>query len=435
MTEKKEFHQEELRVAFDRLNKNDDLQPSAELDAMILQMAADEVQVASIEDEKSNVTDISDISFRRGQREAHTSLKKKGLFPNWVMPMGLAATVLLSFGVVNRVLLSPEFDGLTKQSSYEALSDEVIVTSAAESKVRAEKDASSLKGPLQPVNAQKKRLESDNAKATVTVNGNEMNADISFADAPIQEPIATSPPALDSVTMPSSVPAEEIRVNREIKEVLEVPVAEFEAPPQLGKENQELDSRQEQHALLAKEKRERLTQARSSASVEPEIQMASTAGFSVAEPVPQVSRTVSSVGNIDAAEVADSEIIVAAAPSIGAVESYDEVVVTGARLKNNNVESDSGIQSRDDLDALSDKGVGIESEVLQSVLFEHKQCQVKQDCALIALACDSCDCLESVNNEHYTQYQSEFNQSEIAEQCINTTVECVRNYCQVQQFD
>ena len=441
MTDKKEFNQEDLNVAFERLNQSDGLQPSAELDAMILQMAADEVQVASIEDEKSNVTDISDISFRRGQREAHTSLKKKGLFPNWVMPMGLAATVLLSFGVVNRVLLSPEFDGLTKQSSYEALSDEVIVTSAAESKVRAEKDVSSLKGPLQPVNAQKKRLESDNAKATVTVNGNEMNADISFADAPAQESrMLSPPPGSDNVAIPAAMQAEIVRDNSELTRV-EVPVAELEAPSQFNIEKQEQDYRQEQHAVLAKEKRERLTQARRSAQVESEIQMAPTAGFSVpAEPVPSVSSAGASVGSITSAdtvldgssrlddsalEFESPEIALQAEamPSIAKMDSLEEiVVVTGSRLNTGN-------------DDLADKAIETKREVLQSVLFEHKQCQVKQDCTLIALACDSCDCLESVNNEHYNLYQSEFSQSDIAQQCINTAVECVRNYCQVQQSE
>lgn len=437
MTDKKEFDQEELNVAFERLNQSDGLQPSAELDAMILKMAADEVG-ASTEEEKTKVTDISDISFRRGQREAHKALKKKGMFPKWVMPMGLAATVLLSFGVVNRVLLSPEFDNLTKQSSYETMSDEVIVSTDLESKVRAQKDASSINKPVQPVATQKKRLQSDNAKAKVTVNGNEMNADISFADAPSQAVSEPPPPALDNVTMPSAVPAEDIRLNNTEIAGLEASVAEIEADIQSDSEKQKLDSRQEQHALLAKEKRERLTQARR--SNEPQMQSVPTSGYSVTGTAPAISNAGPSIGNIESVEAelsgssrldesisglesTDAELQLEAAPSVSEMDSVEEtIVVTGSRLKN-------------DSDDTTDKASESMQQVLQSVLFEHKQCQLKQDCVLVALECDSCDCLEPVNNEHYNKYQSEFSKSEISEQCINTTVECVRNYCQIQQSE
>ncbi len=443
MTDKNEFDQEELNVAFERLNQSEGLQPSAELDAMILKMAAEEVQGDSVEKEQSNVTDITDISFRRGQRETHKALKKKGLFPNWVMPMGLAATVLLSFGVVNRVLQSPEFDNLAKQSSYQELSDEVVVTSAVRKDNNTDEVASFAK-PDAVNQEQKKRLESDNVKTTVTINDNEINADISFEKSP---PSYTRPKIW---TTDSSITREHYDGTVEHLEVQphvfdnseEFKNSEIESKIILAdklKQEQAQAALQEQHAILTKEKRERLKQARRSAPTEPENQMAPSQAIIVPEtmPVPPVANAeviveetetegavfVESFAAEDLASGSlQAEIQAESLPSISKDDSFDEVVVTGARIGNaGDVEADSALETK--------------RQTLESVLFEHKQCFVDQDCALVALACDSCDCLESVSNQNYAQYQSEFSQAEIAEQCFNTATECVRNYCQVQQSE
>lgn len=436
MTDKKEFDQKELHVAFEQLNETDALQPSADLDAMILQMAADEVPSDSTEEDKSNVTDISDISFRRGQRESHTSLKQKGMFPKWIMPMGLAATVLLSFGVVNRVLLSPEFEGLTKQSSYEAMSDEVIVTSDLDSKVQAKKEELRLSKPESP---EMKRLRSSNADAKITLNGNEMNADISFADAPIPAP-AEPPPVVQNKgsSLPGAIALETRSNAKELSEV-EYSSAELERDLHADREKRLTASRQEQHALSANKKREQLTQLRR--RVEPEIQMApvpmSTAQKTNAEAsmgnVAEIQEVIAMGAREDKNTIEDSATFIEseALSSLGEAVSIEEVIVSNS-IKNDTDTSDY----KDAIESVStDKLADTNLLDLQSVLFEHKQCQVKQDCALLAQACDTCDCLEPVSNEHYKKYQSEFSETEIAEQCTNTSVECVRNYCQIQESE
>ncbi len=449
MTDKKEFDQNDLNVAFEQLKQNENLVPSSELDALILNMAAEELTAGGAE-EKSNVTDISDISFRRGQRENHKALKKKGMFPNWVMPIGLAATVLLSFGVVNRVLMSPEFDSLTKQSSYEVMSDEVVVGTDSESKARAKKDDASFNKLVQPEIVQAKRLKSDNAKATVTVNGNEMNADISFAEKPPSAPADSPPsPALDIVTAQSATPVEGARYNDRDLGRVQASSSELESDKKSDKEQLLMDSRQEQHALMAKEKRERLTQARRS-------DIAAMQAEAVSAPVvvsaPQVDSAGASIGSIDSVEevvvagairdgnytetsAADFELQAKAVSSLGEAESVDELVIAGNRAKNDNDTSGYAMIVGADRADMPAESAEAKSQVLQSILFEHKQCQVKQDCALVALACDSCDCLDAVNLENYSMYTSEFTQAEIAEQCFETTAVCVRNYCQMKEAE
>ena len=448
MTDKKEFDQEELNVAFEQLNQNDGLEPTAELDAMILKMAAEELTSDAVE-EKSKVTDISEISFRRGQRESHKALKKKGMFPKWVMPMGLAATVLLSFGVVNRVLMSPEFDNVAKQSSYEVLSDEAIITSAPDSKVLANKDDLSLNKPARKNSAQLKKLKSITPNATVTVNGNEMNADISFADAPLQAPVEPSPPALENISASPVGMSVGARQNDEEMARAETSAVEIEADLQADREQLQslIGSKKEQHALLAKEKRERLTQAMR--RDEPDMQMAPIAGYRVPETAPQISSAGTSIGSVGATE----EVMVAntredknsfeagaaftepekdAISSLSESESVEEAIITGARIK---TESDTSDFAMSDGDDLAEKAAEAKTQVIQTVLFEHKQCHIKQDCALVALTCDSCECLDALNQESYSKYTSDFTQTEIAEQCIEMTADCVRNYCQVQQAE
>lgn len=422
MTDKKEFDQKDLNVAFEQLKQNEKLEPSAELDALILNMAAEEL-TTGVAEEKSNVSDISDISFRRGQRESHKALKKKGMFPNWVMPMGLAATVLLSFGVVNRVLMSPEFDSLTKQSSYEVMSDEVIVDNDSESKVRANKDDASFR---KPAPTKLKKLRAENADAKIIINGNEMNADISFAEKPSSAPAdSPPPPALDVVEAQSMRPVEGIRYNDKKIGRLESSTAELETDIQPENNQLLMDSRQEQHASMAKEKRERLTQARRSdmAAMQAEV-VSSPAAVSV----PQVASAGASLGNIDSVE----EAVVAEAIQDG---NSTETSAAGNRVKNDNDNAGFAMIVGADRAAMPAESAEAKSQVLQSILFEHKQCQVKQDCALVALACDSCDCLDAVNLENYSKYSSEFTQAEIAEQCFETTAECVRNYCQMTQAE
>jgi len=409
MTDDNKFDQEEMHSAFERLNQRDALQPSVELDAMILQMAAEEVveETGQSKVDNHNTSNVTDISFSRGRRESHKALKKKGIFPAWLMPMGLAATVLLSFGVVNRVLMSPEFDSLAKSSSYEAVSDENILN---EQPITDSFDTRDLDAADKFTDDESLLSESSTAK-----------------DKSLVLPTPAKPP----VSAEEARPAQ--KVNPELTDIVaaspSTDALRYDAKEKSQSETHLGFNVSEEPRLAARLKRERLEQSEkkkrrvenlgASQLTEPEVNIQTEPVTPVAESRAAVSQTRSrQASSLEAEEFADMEFqsepsppILSEAPEALGAE-LDEVVVTDTRQNTFN-----------------------KQDFLTDVLFEHKQCQVPQDCALLALECDSCACLETVNNEYYQEYQSEFSKSEIAEQCTRVSVECLRNYCQVQQAE
>jgi len=439
MTDKKDINQDKLTQAFEQLNQTEGLQPSAELDAMILQMAEDEL--GSVVEDKSDVADITDISFRRGRRESHNALKKKGLFPNWMMPMGLAATVLLSFGVINRVLLSPEFDNLTKQSSYEAVSDELIPnampspnpTSHTDSLELSELERESIGNDEESITAKAKNVKSEKPRTSITFNGSQIDADISSENPPSVD--RTSPNRQDDsyiVTERNNGRLNTMEVeSRGLINSTDSTKSQTELEKrfaqELEAENQKLiDDSQKKRAELDKLNLEAKMQndamkdrvEESNNTIDQTFVEKEQDNVVASPPRPSSEASASlqdepqmaSEPNMEAGiEATASEVVSEESP---AYSEFEEIVVTGTRLNSKDIE-----------------------EILTRVSFEHKQCRVMQDCTLVALECDSCDCLEPVNSENYKKYHSEFSQSEITQQCINTSVDCVRNYCQVQHAE
>jgi len=115
-----------ISKVFERLNHEENITPPSALDALILQQAADAVANQESAVPTKNENSPIDIQFRRKQlEEAQKKQHKKSLLPIWAMPMTLAATVLLSFGIVTRIMQNPEF--LAPQSLE--ISDETIARS------------------------------------------------------------------------------------------------------------------------------------------------------------------------------------------------------------------------------------------------------------------------------------------------------------------
>ena len=205
MTDKQHEDQniDALRKAFERLNVNDELQTPTDLDAMILQQAAEEVGISVKSSSQSSAeltenSNVSDLSFRRSRiRSDQDKLKQKSWLPSWAMPIGLAATVLVSFGVVTRVMDSPEFKDIGMQSApvfddkfivTDQTSDDVVLTlekpSAMPAKLAREKNENkdlAVSGLNQPPPPKLDSMQSPELKTKTVLNAAPVASDIALA--------------------------------------------------------------------------------------------------------------------------------------------------------------------------------------------------------------------------------------------------------------
>lgn len=422
MTDKKQDDQtmdsehKSIRDTFERMNQSDDLQPSADLDAMILQQAADAVKTSTPTTIPSS--DFDNLTFRRNRIiEQEAGMRKKSFLPIWAMPMGLAATVLLSLGVVTRVLQSPEFQELGMQSSPESVYDDSIIVTNESADVMPEmkvlsdekkleeskgldrtnvaKDKSDYAASLPPVSYKPEAVDRDairaraeNSNATVVLSPEQANSAGFSVGAVTTEQEQHKDAQNVLVSKRSRVQAETIIVTQSPPEIPAKTASDTQARLQA---NENYSS-----AAIGLEMEE---------SVMPEPVVVEETRLSVA--TPHAGASVESDSN--AYEVSENELDLTLFDN-----TLEEVVVTGLR-------------KAEDFDAKPD--------LLTELVFEHRQCQVNHDCALVALACDSCDCVQAVNLSNLDKYASEFSVAEISEQCLAQSAECVLGYCQAREIE
>lgn len=475
MTDKNETDQNKdaLSDAFTRLKQSEKLEPSAELDALILQQASDAVfgstqarAAFSVDDEQAKAkntekstgksSDVSDLSFRR---KLMSEQKKRSVIPRWAMPIGIAATVLLSFGVVNRVLLSPEFKDIgTQSSSAPVYSDSEIVS-----------EDGSVVDALEPETGQGKLKEntankpSDQSITPESIEqerarekAREKNASVEMELMESQAVQRRLPQKLENIAEPETpelvAATPEVRADTSSKRDTSM-IGTSSSTAAVGEAKQ-----QEVKPLRAESPASEVVVASSPVSPSFDIPQGYSSLGDVASEDDQLSEVQNADLDVSAAEVAE--------PKEAELQTVEEVVLTGARLSTNKEPAKKESTKKDttllfDLSKQTDSmeleeviveaapqepefGVEevlvdptlddpmIKENVITEVLFEHRQCQVKYDCLLVALDCDGCDCTEAVNATHYDEYDTKLFMDDIARKCSNQSVDCVSGYCQVE---
>jgi len=402
-----------LSNVFQRLNEQENLSPSAELDALILKQAS-EAAVEKVAPEnilksesKSERDSNHDIQFRRKQLEqARTKQKRrKSFLPAWAMPMGLAATVLLSFGVVIQVMQSPEFmtpkgteyitEAQTSDRSYENSSTELDVsldtayereTLAAQAKSDSELASANSARPVMRAEAQ---TPLDSAKENpASIESQPMNIDSTSSKPSISDMSKT-----------------DIRLKKQKHEIVVTGSRQesfdLQAPPPPAQENKTIKL-DDVHADVA-----------TSSGIAP---------VSSPDNALQDNVVVSSNNSIESNEHNYSEPEFAAKPSTEEFKhnesSIEEVVITSSRIDENF-----------DINAINESRLNRPLEID----FVDRTCQLNNDCKLISAGTKDQACqIESVNTANYAKYQKglALNEYDLEKLCPLYVSQCVRNYCQ-----
>lgn len=417
MTDKKPLdqNQDALRSAFDKLNARDELQPSAELDALILQQAADVVtkDEAATNTSTDTAATVTDISFRRGQREATS---RKQVLPKWAMPMAVAATVLVTSGIFLRVLQSPEFNelGNPAASSATVYSDSAEISGQASSnnnKPAIVTESLDNTGEILPgqyasekPEALKEQREQEFAQDTLKTRA----AKISSPDRKDELSGMADGALRDTTTARQNAQQAEQQKMDSDKRQREAAAEQVAQQRARLMGNASVDSRGDRVKIkspVPEKPPAPVAKQVSDPTVNPEE------GFAATKPE-TLSSGVSTPVSADVRDEQDlmiEEVIIApVAETSPGIAAAQEVVVTGAPMEKN---------------------------VLSEVQFEHRTCQVSYDCELLALECESCDCLQTINRSELDAYNSEFTPDEIRKQCEGYSVECDLGYCQVKQKD
>ena len=403
-----------LSNVFKRLQDEDNISPSAELDALILKQAAaaiagdtESVSTGTTSTETKDKAPI-DIKFRRQQlnKERERQRRKKPFLPIWAMPMGLAAAVLVSFGVVTRVMQSPEFmqpagtEYMTEVQTSDAPAASYNEPVKSESLRDANKDSLGLTEELGA------EISEDIAASTPQVKQN--TEDLTFSvNKEKQSRQAEMKARLKKKETASSRAAERVLSNSGERAIRQETVqADNSAKPPVPAEPRSVMS-----APIAQ-----------SGSIEPAIEFATENTASA-----NFESDVASDDSVEEMIFAEAESI---APEINVAadsngldnDSTDEVVVTGARI----AKVDTDLSNYADTSKISIK---------EAIAFEHRACQIDSDCSLVVRDCDTCECVETINMQSADFYESELSDNHIKGQCLDTKAECIRNYCQVVEKD
>lgn len=411
MTDKNEHDHEtdakntSVGKAFKRLAYTEALKPSYELDEMILQHAAGapmrkvplavasastgsepgtqnelEKTVKSVEDTKEST--VTSLSFRPKKFNTGETRKKKNVLPRWAMPVGLAATVMLTFGVVTRVMQSPEF--------FEVNNTAVPAVSGAFDNGNYQKTEVFKNMDADAVNDEAKQSRAESVAASAKI------------------PMAASP-AIDQASEKN---------NQSIANVQ----ADAELPQRESRQNTEAQLYDAKDSVAAK-------RVRSSESSE--LSGNTARADAPAEADVLVQATLPQAAN---AQIIKEDL----SHDPGALDKVSE---SGERIKTLSVAETEGTLKQASQAAGSSTITGplgestdlnkSKSTLLSDVLPEHQECRVNFDCALLAPECNTCDCLEPVNLSNFSKYDSEFSVLEIQAHCPDTKTECVNNTCQI----
>jgi len=444
MTDKKhtDLNQDILHKAFEKINLEDNLQPSAELDALVLKQASEQLTERTAQGASSESTsNISDLSFRRNlARERQERLQKKSIFPKWAMPVGLAATVLVSFGVVNRVMQSPDFLQSTGTVQSTAVFDDTSVVNDEAEEQKGEYKIDAVKKANEQVGRQS-RVDS-NEIPPVTAIEPPASASVvsSSADSVIVTAQRSNSPTPESRTESGNYdPAVQVSsgsIGITLEEETSDSLESGDADAPVTARTEIADEQQKLAAAQTRAKRSRLG---ISSPAKPEPSVAADQVAEAQEPLSTEIDNVSAIsdeadqaysnmqdetesGFSDAAN--EGEQFAPAVLESRVKQADEDVVVTAARQESAPPVEADGMGTSNEMEFREN------SDLLSVIIFEHRECKVSYDCALVALDCNRCDCIESVNLTNLGKYDSRYNQDEIHNQCSNQVAACELGFCQ-----
>jgi len=435
MTDKYDIDQnnDALREAFKHINNSDDLQPPAELDALILKQASDALVSQKTEVKHEN-TNVSDLSFRRNQRAEQ---KKKKLFPSWMMPMGLAATVLLSFGVVNRVLQAPEFFKPMNEHSA-AVYEDAALGKSDDTRMNVELSAVSAEATLAKETAAKASTQGINSVASNTADlssnkklaaaeredKTEQRAAYTVAGDVVEEAVMA-----ESVYAPAPTPVSSVTVATSDENNIQLPSKTLHAEvasaaPTISAPVTNAESTNEQ-TLETVPVEETLKRKEMRAQATPMSQ-------------PPPSPMSDDIQGQAAGASIDSSAVGVSSSETNQIKA--RVPTANTRIANADVNIDvandkdmmsNTVLAKENMEAMQADSLENEPMLLSQVEFEHKQCLLDQDCQLLVNTCETCDCVQVVAAEHANKYASEMQHSDIQAQCTQLVSRCDHGYCQI----
>lgn len=479
MTDKDKIDQTEqatdkrLKSAFEQLNAEQELQPSAELDALIMQQAAEAISSESQHNSTDSSSEVTDLSFRRQLRDENK--KRKSVLPKWAMPMAMAATVLVTSGIFLRVLQSPEFDSIAQQaSSAPVYKDDIVMVeeSVAQANRRddlnAHESVSATKGnedksseALLGDSARQERMAAD-AVAQAELKTKKLSKDAvarqrqernqvpqaSYADAEMKVDSVETDISSESLAIDASVTSS----NSGNADLVYEPEASYAqraaAAAQVARQKERVVESQSENELagFSVGGHTENTIVVSASPTKPEY--AAEASSKEKPPQPVLVSTQDAAAKVASAP-ADSDDRILAKMEVRAEipEKYDDTIdVTGTRALSDKsvvlnspsiapvIDQDADVSTQEPITVTAASSTDPYSGLLLEIEFEHKACQVGQDCQLIIFdACNECACLETVNRSKSNLYV-EFDQFSLIETfCPDSEAVCDLGYCQVSE--